>query len=408
MIRSGLIGILLLTAACSAGATARAPKATVTDSAGVRIVSTPQRIAAPELWTTDPNPAVRIGAASGGPGQNLYRVAGVIRLSDGRIVVANSGSNEVRWYAADGSLLFSKGGEGDGPGEYRGLTDLLGLAGDSVLAADGLRRTVNVYDADGKLDRSWTIHSDLLLVPLPEAELDDGSFLTWTEPVLDKTPGLLHHRATLLRFREGTLEDTVATLPGSEVYSAPCRPGLKAICGFPVPYGLVFRAASDGKRIMVGNGDGYSISVLDAHGRLTAIYRRPGSRRPVTERDVDRYFDKVTQGVPAARRAEIRAGLAQAPAADSMPAFIDLQADGAGDLWVERPVPEADGRTVWDVFDDSGEVEARAVLPAGLQVRSISDGYVAGVTTDENQIELVQVYRIEKAANADASSPEGR
>ncbi len=408
MMRNGLIGILLLTSACSKSAPTNASRASVTDSAGVRIVSTPQRTAAPELWTVGPGPVTRIGAEDGKPGQDLYRIAGVIRLSDGRVVVANRGSNELRWFDSDGSFLFSRGGEGEGPGEYRGLTDLLGLAGDSVLAADGLRRTVNVYDADGELARSWTIHSDLLLVPLPEAQLDDGSFLTWTEPVLDRTPGVLHHRATLLRFREGTLEDTVATVPGSEVYSGPCRPGLKAICSLPVPYGLVFRAASDGKRIMVGNGDGYSISVLDERGRPTAIYRRPGSRRAVTQSDVDRYFDKVTQGVPAARRAEIRAGLSQAPAADSMPAYIDLRADDTGDLWVELPVPETDGRTDWDVFDDSGEVTARAVLPAGLQVRSISDGYVAGVTTDENQVELVQIYRIEKEADSDASSPAAR
>ena len=107
---------------------------------------------------------------------------------------------------------------------------------------------VHVFDADGELARSWMIQSDLLLVPWPKAELDDGSFLAWTEPILDKTPGLLHHQATLLRYREGSLEDTMATVPGSEVYSGPCRPGLKAWCGLPVPYGLVRFGWSFGQR----------------------------------------------------------------------------------------------------------------------------------------------------------------
>ncbi|WP_419943063.1 hypothetical protein [Candidatus Palauibacter sp.] len=59
-----------------------------------------------------------IGTAGGDPAYELFRVGGAMRLSDGRIVVANAGTGELRVYDPDGIHLASWGGQGDGPGEF--------------------------------------------------------------------------------------------------------------------------------------------------------------------------------------------------------------------------------------------------------------------------------------------------
>ena len=78
--------------------------ALVRDSSGVRIVENINPIwTESEAWRLGPTPSLDIGGADGDPDQQLFRVVDAVRLSDGRIVVANSGSNELLFFAANGS-----------------------------------------------------------------------------------------------------------------------------------------------------------------------------------------------------------------------------------------------------------------------------------------------------------------
>ena len=56
---------------------------------------------------------------------------------NGRLVVTNGGSADVRYYAADGAHLRTTGRRGQGPGEFQRPGLLLPLAGVSVLVVDG-------------------------------------------------------------------------------------------------------------------------------------------------------------------------------------------------------------------------------------------------------------------------------
>ncbi len=95
---------------------------TVRDSAGIRIVenTTPQWQEG-ERWRLSPEPVVDIGGGDREEDQ-LFRVVGALRLSDDRIVVANGGTNEIRFYGPGGAFLSASGGEGEGPGEFRRLS----------------------------------------------------------------------------------------------------------------------------------------------------------------------------------------------------------------------------------------------------------------------------------------------
>ncbi|MDE2793872.1 MAG: 6-bladed beta-propeller, partial [Gemmatimonadota bacterium] len=93
------------------------------DSAGIPVV----RSRAPALgsrlgWVVGEEAAVTIGTRDATDAFQLYRVGDATRLADGRIVVANAGSNELLVFDADGSHLGAWAGEGDGPGEFWDLS----------------------------------------------------------------------------------------------------------------------------------------------------------------------------------------------------------------------------------------------------------------------------------------------
>ena len=95
--------------------------AVVRDSAGVRIVENSTPIwHEGEAWRLSPEPIVDIGGGDTEDDQ-LFRVTGAARLSNGQIVIANGGSVELKFYASNGAHMFDAGGAGGGPGELQSV-----------------------------------------------------------------------------------------------------------------------------------------------------------------------------------------------------------------------------------------------------------------------------------------------
>ncbi len=71
----------------------------VRDSAGVTIVESIEPAwGEGEGWTLSEEPAVAIGREDGPEEYSLYQVMGAFRLPDGSFVIANGGSDELRYY----------------------------------------------------------------------------------------------------------------------------------------------------------------------------------------------------------------------------------------------------------------------------------------------------------------------
>jgi hypothetical protein len=283
------VALVLVSTGCRTESV-RATHATVRDSAGVQIVENPAPAwPAGTGWRLSAEPLASIGTVDGDPHYQLSGVAGAVRLSDGRIVVANRGSDELRFYDASGTYLSAVGRKGKGPGEFQWLAWLTRLSGDSVLAFDRSEQRASVFDATGHLARvarHATAQGMAMFFTAPVGSFADGSMvMSAGAPFMPggKQNGVVRPPVTLLRYdASGALADTIGQFPGDESYVR--STGMMTT-------GLIFGRSSEsavhGNELYVGSTDRYEIGVYAPDGTLQRSIRRAFANLEVTSADID-------------------------------------------------------------------------------------------------------------------------
>ena len=311
------------------------------DSAGIRIIENPSPPEGSRLaWRIGPEPSVTIGGLAAEGPYMLYRAFGASKLPDGRIVVADNDSGELRVFDALGNHLATWAGKGEGPGEiaqYGHLVTAEPWQGDSIMAWYTAQvGVVSIYDADGNFGRS-------------------------------------------LRF--GGLY--------GENYEVPVQNEWERST-----YPVVFRQNREvglwGDLVCIGSIHGYEIKAYRADGTLARIVRRGHVPRAPTQADYDHFVSQLpVTGLVHHESAQI---------AESFPAFTEFMGDGAGHLWVReydfplepRPAP------LWTVFDPAGLVLGFVETPAELDIKEIGEDYILGRVVDEMGVEEFQVWPLER------------
>ena len=319
---------------CGPGADRVAPTR-FRDSAGIRIAESDPEAGALPTWTVSESPALEIGVVDGDVVYKFYNITGVARLANGDIVVANSGTGELRLYAPDGGHRRSTGGTGEGPGEYRYLRTLLHLAGDSLLAADALTYRLTVYDAGLDAVRSWQAPElGPFTAPPPVARVAAGRWLALTSRTIGDIPGAVEFRMLLVTYDDdGSAVDTIAELPGPRSLIEPCGPDLKRMCNRGSRFPAVVRVAVAGDSIFAGNGDGFEIRVLNASGRLAGVWRVAAPPRPVTDAELERDRALLLASAPSDDvRRQLDREYARTPVPAVMPAYSKILADDDGNI----------------------------------------------------------------------------
>jgi hypothetical protein len=378
----------------------RSPAAVVRDSAGIRIVENAEHgWPAGRGWRLTAEPMLDIGVFAGNPDYELFQVAGALRLSDGRIVVANGGSRELRIYSAAGEFVSAVGREGGGPGEFQDLVALSSLVGDSLLAYDwGLQR-VSAFDPQGNFVRS---HPLQLLgeggYPDYVTAFDDGSLLVAVEQFFQ--PGGVEsgvHRNNLLYLRcdnQGVLLDTLGQFSGSESFTSIESDG---VLGGPLAFGRQPQGAVHGAGFYFGPSDSYEIGYYTIEGALRQLIRLQVSNPAVTPDDIERYKERESATAPDdTYRMLVERLLSVQPYPETMPAFGELVVDVEGNLWVAEYRSWGDDARRWHVFDLDGVLLGDVEMPAGFTAYQIGSDFVLGSWRDESDIEHIRLYGLVK------------
>ena len=391
--------LVVLPAACesSGDVTPYGLRAVVDDSAGITIVENAQPAPDSRLpWHFGEQPSLSIGSVGSGEADQLFRVTDATRLPDGRIVIANTGSNELRVFNTDGSHAGTWGGRGEGPGEFTSYSpSAVALwPGDSVAAANPWASRLSLFDGDGNHGRGVRLDTSLRnVVDL----LPDGKIFTsgggGLEPTMTGTTGLVRSNAEWgILAADGTLHASLGKFPGSEFWATFGSDG-SIQGGRPHPFGRGTLGAVWGDLVAIGVQDSYEIKAFAADGSLVRIVRREGDPESPTRADQDAYWERRYADLPKEERIERLNEVRDMPLVDAYPAFAGIMADRAGYLWVREYRGAA-----WTVFDPEGRIQGLVETPPGLRIFEIGEDYILGWRYDELGVEYVQLRSLERAA----------
>ncbi len=375
-----LLALVAAVPACS-GDSLGAEGSTVTDSAGVTLVTGPAEDRALEWSLTE---VFRLGGADDGPGSFTAAHASYVDTDpSGRIYVLDGQMSRVEVFDGAGRHLGFRGGKGGGPGEFE-------MAGFLTTHPSGV---VSVFDYSKRSLVRWGPEGEIL----PEIRFD--SFFPSSRLWLGGDTLIYVHdhygeqtRRSELRFVIGS--DTTS-VPGIE--SATSGMVMFSCVGLNLPPmfspSLVY--TTTGSVTALSTQVPYRIDLYDGM-RLTHSLRRPLPLEPVTVQHVERLHpDGMTVSFGGGRSCTIEAAelLEKQGVAPHLPQVRAARLGPAGRLWVERYTFKDEPPRV-DVFDAEGRyLGTLAGRPAPLGF--VGDDVVLFPEEDEDTgIAQVVGYRI--------------
>jgi hypothetical protein len=380
------------------------------DSAGIRIVTNNK-----PSWTAQQQlrlaatPSLIIGDRDEAP-YLLSRVRNPFYLSDGRIVLANAESNELRVYDAKGTYLRAIGRSGDGPGEFRGIEKITRLAGDTIAVFHG-RSDISLFTGTGTFIRRLS---------MPRPTDGNGRPTSLTNALLMLNGGARLVMTAPMRPSVGTVgtrfdakaEHTLVALDNSIIHELGNLPFMESIvekdgaryvwlCATEI-------TASNGTSFYLGYGTEYSIRRYSSRGKLEQIIRRAWTPQKLRKSDIETFLNEWLlrwSKKPGPERERDRADMLDDPYAQLLPAFSAMIVDNTGKLWVRSPKPidaavagfltdYSIGPSVWSVFGADGRWLGDVTMPARFTPTDIGSDFVLGVARDDDGVPTVARYKL--------------
>lgn len=358
-------------------------QAVVSDSAGIRVVSSPAADRSLD-WTF--TPILTLGGEDEGPEAFFSvseRTVGVD--SAGRVYVLDAEGHRLLVFADDGSHLGTFGREGEGPGEIAWAIRLDVKPDGTALIEDIGRGRVHGFDPAG--------------VPLETAEeLVPNNRRIWGDDGFYSSISTLEEDQMLYRFLRVADSDTTElarlTVPtGGVIELESCGMALSGMAPLFAP-SVVWDAWRD--RAVARIAASYQVDVFD-RGRQVARYRRAvepvEADRELAKRELGEGMRMMTPA--GARECAWDEVIEKRGVADLVPAIRGLKVDPIGRIWISRGGPRPEP-TPTDVLATDGTYLGTLPAEAPFPIGFLPDGRMLAVEEDALEVERLVVYRIDE------------
>jgi hypothetical protein len=358
-------------------------------------------------------PLVSIGSGTGDANYEFGEINGATRLADGRIIVADGQLAALMVYDAQGAFVARAGRRGQGPGEFRTVTELYRGAGD----------TLWVYDLNGRritaLDPSFQEVSrhPLVMIPFssPPARPGDrpnaGAMVVQLRGRLADGHWIGVHRAGGMRFvtdpvtevRRDTMvvrvvdtasgsADSIGTLLTDESFNF--LGDDRSITFGPTLAGPIEAVAVASDRWYTGPGERFEIEERSSDGSLVRLIRLCEPRDSIPDARVQEMIAHRLAGYDEETLRYEEPPMRELPKPVWAPAHLELLIDGADRLWARDFTYPSEPRR-WKVFDREGRWLGDVETPADLTVLEVGTDYVLGRHTDALGVQSIRIYALE-------------
>jgi hypothetical protein len=387
--------LLLLLIGCREAGSSVA-RTTVTDSAGITIVENHDAgTPAVASWIVDSVPTLAIGREDGPDPYRFDGIDDVARRSDSTIIVADA-SASIRFFDKRGEFLHAVGRRGEGPGEYRVISMMRRIHGDSLLIWDFGNRRVTVLAPDGEYARSMRSPGTLESF-YGDDVFADGTILGQHDEGFTQegsVTGIRQDTSTVVRTAPGSDSmDTLALIPTASTYIS----GGEHFLVRSIPFHADVVEVVAGRGAYIASSAQFDIGYYNPAGQLARIVRLD---RSPTAIDATARKDFIAARLARARndadRERIAASYEDLPFPDHFPAFSALAVDADSNLWASSFTTSDSLPTRWTIFEPEGRLLAETVTPAHFRVSEIGSSDIIGVRADSLGVEQVQVLGIRK------------
>ncbi len=358
---------------------------------------------------------VEIGRDADGTAPVLNRVTDAEFVGPDEIALA-SDVGEILVFAVSGDFHRRLGRQGEGPGEFRFIQDIVRLGNNGILAWDPALDRVTAFAPDGRLDftctPTWALSKQAGVGFV--GAFADGSFvledMSW-QPSQENTPsGVRSDTIPYLLFdRSGALVRTVGQFVRRPRYYD-ANSGYKRLLFAPA---VVSRLV--GEELFVSETDSIVFQRFDSNGNSLTTLRLARSPRRVTELDIEAGWRAraaqvavaqeqmlvqmaATFGPEAAGAAQERVEEAVArdreavEPAEFLPAYKSIITGSDGSVWLEDYLHPSDDGTRWFLMGESFRPSGWIELPPNERLLAAGPNSVIVLRKDELDVESVVVY----------------
>ena len=340
---------------------------------------------------------MRLGDESAGDTLLFSPISHLAVNSRGDFIVTETRPAIVSVFDSNGSFLMVIGAEGEGPGEYRYISNAIVGPADSVYVFENLRNRVMVYDPRGfafvrhaniedegqrQTSRFVGVYGDSWLVAVglpPILERDDGSIFVNDDD---------HDELRTVSLDGGFGPDIVATVRSSEeifhVYEESGGFGWSSVpfgrhSTYEVgPNGLLYHGWSDSIRISLTSLNG------TAEGTISHDHE------PVPISDAEMKEAKYRENELWQRLVDERATY------KSKAAFETFVVDDTGRVWVKLSSAEGAVDADWMILNRQSEAVGMASVPVEVDLKVIREGRAYAVEEQDGSNLMIVVYEIEE------------
>jgi len=388
----------------------------VRDSAGTEIREYPAAILThPAPRQLAETPEVVIGVVEGPAAYQWTRPAAAVRLAGGGFAVAEQSPGELRYFDAEGTHIRTVGGAGQGPGEFRQLTGLARLPGDTLLAWDPGSLRLSWFTPEGELVRDRALESPGGLQGIRHLTVDaEGGLLVfgptagWEEV---ENQGRVRESWRIVPLGPGGEAGTpFGAVPGTEreVMVNRTGPGNEGIVSIEVRgrwwWGEGFARGSDrgawtGDRLQL---EARHVGANVANEAPDRIIRVQAPERPFTRALIDSaHAAELAPITDAEQRRLFQFDMDTREYPETVPPVEAIFADQAGRVWIGlTPLPRrilpSGGRTAVDRWLVPEPAEARGILtlpPMSVPLWADDEGLLLLRNDPELGVAYVEWYR---------------